>query len=132
MKKLITLLLVLTGMVSTASAQITESGKIKVYFQNNNNWNPLYLYVKGNDGSSTEVKSWPGTDISSNTKTIDGITYNYLEVDLASLNNSTGITVNLNDGSSHQSYDWGVMTYDAFFSISTTIDKTENGWNKYN
>ncbi len=131
MKKFITLLLVLTG-ITQLSAQTTESGKVKLYFQNNNSWAKTYLYVKGNDGSSTELASWPGTDVTSQTIEVDGNTYHYLYVDLASLNSSTAVTVNFNNGTDEQSYDWENIKYDAFFSIATVASETSYGWTKYN
>ena len=130
MKKILLLALVVLGGVMQTNAQITESGKIKVYFQNNNNWTNVYLYVKGNDSNSTEIHSWPGTNITSNTVSIDGNNYYYYVVDLSTLNGSTSITINLNDGVSNQSYDWGNITYDVFFSIANTAKETGE-WNKY-
>lgn len=134
MKKLLLILTVLACGVGESMAQITESGKIKIYVQNNNNWENPKLYVKGIKAGSadTEIATWPGTDIKSNTITVDGDDYLYLIVDMASLGTPDKISINFNDGSSNQSYDWNDIVYDVFFSISTTIDKTEGGWNKYN
>lgn len=111
-------------------AQITESGKIKVYFQNGNNWDAVKLYVKGNDSGNTEIAPWPGTDITSNTIEIDGATYNYYIVDMSQLNEATSITVNFNNGTNQQSYDWGNISYDVFFTIASTAKETGE-WNKY-
>ncbi len=131
-KKTILMLLVLVGGVMSANAQITESGKIKVYFQNNNNWETVKLYVKGNDQNSTEIKSWPGTDITNNTVEVDGNTYHYYVVDMSKLNGADAITVNINNGSNEQSYDWDKIKYDVFFTIATTSSETVDGWTKYN
>ena len=126
------MLLVLVGGVMSTNAQITESGKIKVYFQNMNNWDDVRLYVKGNDTNSTEIQAWPGIDITNNTIEIDGNTYNFYVVDMSQLNGATAITVNINNGSDEQSYDWDNIKYDVFFSIATTSSETAYGWTKYN
>lgn len=77
MKKLLLLCLVLLGGVMQVSAQITESGKIKVYVQNDGNWSNIYLYV-WKDGSAAPME-WPGTRIKGTgndvTETLGNTTY---------------------------------------------------------
>jgi len=133
MKKILLLALVLAGFVGTTNAQITELGKYKLYFQNNNNWSNPHLFVKNESNTENVNHAWPGDDISNNVTTIDGYTYYFYEVDLASLgaSNGTAVTINFNDGTSNQSYDWTGIKYDAFFSIATTPSETGT-WNKYN
>lgn len=77
MKKLLLLCLVLLGGVMQVSAQITESGKIKVYVQNDGNWSDIYLYV-WKDDSAAPIE-WPGTRIKGTgndvTETLGNTTY---------------------------------------------------------
>lgn len=72
MKKFITLLLVLTGMVLTASAK-------KIYFVNNfNNINTLKLYLFN---SASDHNTWPGDAFpSAETFTIDGMSVYHLDL----------------------------------------------------
>ncbi len=122
------MLLVLVGGVMSASAQITESGKIKLYFQNNRAWNTPHLYVEGNNGAQISAP-WPGSDISSNTITIDGNTYYYFIVTIPE--GVSSVTINFNDGINQQSYDWSGIVYDSFFTISTGVGVVSGDWTKY-
>jgi hypothetical protein len=127
-KKTILMLLVFVGGVMSANAQITESGKIKLYFQNNRAWNTPHLYVKGNNDAQISAP-WPGSDISSNTITIDGNTYYYFIVTIPE--GVSSVTINFNDGINQQSYDWSGIVYDSFFTISTGDGEVSGTWTKY-
>ena len=76
MKKIITLLLVLTGMVCTASAQKQTANTIRFAFSDTNGQfteSNYRMYVFGSMNDDT----WPGVDITENTEVIDGVTYYY-------------------------------------------------------
>ena len=77
MKKLITLILAMAGMVSTASAKT-------IYVQNNCDWNQICLYMWNSEGHNT----WPGTYLyQSSTDKVETVTVGsvkYYKVDLGS------------------------------------------------
>lgn len=79
MKKIITLLLLIGGFACAASAQMENTGFIRVAFTDpSNEWKQsnFCIYVFG--GSTNEA--WPGTDVTNNTKIINGHTYYYRDI----------------------------------------------------
>ena len=71
------MLLVLVGGVVQCLSQISESGKIKIFVENDGNWENIYIHIWMN--GSAAVVQWPGTQIkgtnSDQTTTINGKTF---------------------------------------------------------
>ena len=117
MKKLITLLLAVAGYVCTASAQVTEANKMKVYIQNKlvSSWDKIILRHWGynNSRDAADVNE-TGTEV------IDGITWHVFELSLNYANNAPFLVYNGTWGTTTQSsnYDSDGSVYgDTFFDL---------------
>lgn len=106
------MLLLVVGGVMSVSAQITESGKIKVYIQNNLGWSKMYIHYW--DGTGT-ASNWPGEDITSSTELIDGITWHVKVFD-----GTKGWKIKVHNGDGTGSNDWDTQIYgDTFFDVNS-------------
>jgi len=130
MKKLLLLMLVLLGGVMQMNAQITESGKIKVYFNNpNGTWaqNKFKIFIK----DCTNGDTWPGVDVTNNVATINGVTYYYREVDTSTHGTSfTAIFVNCKEDNTalSQTTDVKNIKGDSFYTLLDTWDSGNRNW----
>lgn len=102
MKKLITLLILFVGMVSSVSAQKQTANTIRVGFSDTNEvftGSHFYIYVfgadKGNDAS------WPGVDVTENVETINGVSYYYRDFPADTYGTQFSVIAVNDDGSAH-------------------------------
>ena len=131
MKKLITLLLVLTGAVCTASAQRETAGTIRVAFTDPTGaWAQSHFYIYVYDSNSNDT-SFPGVDVTANTKTINGATYYYRDFPIATYGTGFKVIAVNDDGygnSRSQSenltwcYDRSSITGDTYYSLKSEWD----------
>ena len=101
MKKLVTLILVLAGIVGTASAQRQTANTIRVGFSDTENCfteDHFYIFVFG----SSNDDSWPGVDVTANVETIDGVTYHYRDFPIDTYGTGFSVIVVNDNGSSHE------------------------------
>jgi len=125
MKKLITLLLVLTGAVCTASAQRETAGYIRVAFTEEtgtNHWTQSKFYICVNDQDE-----WPGVDVTDNTEEIDGKTYYYRDIDISTYGTSYNVQAvnrDANGDSQSESAQWAINGGDRYFGLK---DNWDNG-----
>jgi hypothetical protein len=97
MKKFTLLLLVLTGMVSTASAQWQTANTIRVAFSNPNGaFTESHYYIYVFDSNNND--NWPGVDVTENTEVINGITYYYRDLPTATYGTSLSFIAVNDDG----------------------------------
>ena len=116
MKKILLLALVMLGGVGLSNAQITESGKIKVYVQDTQTtkWTKMRFHIWDADNGNT---AWRGEDVTANQVEIDGRTWYYKEFDTSTYGSDFYLLVASDDD--QQTNGTGVyINGDSFFDLS--------------